>query len=521
MTDPLAPIKAALLHVIDWKEGGYSGPAYANADARRELCRRDPLAFAYVYLSGHLRNVDGDITLAEVHLGWVEAAKEWIEPADAPQQHRRVEVAPREMGKSTWWFLILPMWAAAYGHSGFVAAFAHTSTQAETHLASFKSELENNDLLRADFPELVTPKTRGRGTVAADRVSLYHAASGFVFAAAGMDSANLGMKVGSKRPDILILDDIEPEEAKYSSDLAKKRLGTLRDAILPLNVYARVTLVGTVTMTDSIIHQLVQAQRLVDSGKPLRKELLWTREERFETHHHLPVIEDEHGRRSAWPAKWPLAFLDSIKHTRTFAKNYANDPIGADGDYWTMEHFERDLEGLDHVTRILISVDPAVTTKASSDYTGVSAIGWAPGWNPNGGTAGTCFVLEAVRVKLGPDPLRAFVLDMVQRVNAGLVLVEVNQGGELWERVFRGLPVKVKTITQSVKKEVRAATVLTYYERHRVKHAAGLDLLEGEMVGFPNAANDDMVDATGSGIDYFLKPRKRAGGVGGTTESYA
>ena len=42
----------------------------------------------------------------------------------------------------------------------------------------------------------------------ADRVSLYHARSGFVFAAAGMDSSNLGMKVGDRRPDLLILDDI-------------------------------------------------------------------------------------------------------------------------------------------------------------------------------------------------------------------------------------------------------------------------------------------------------------------------
>ncbi|MEI5603998.1 hypothetical protein WB307_47175, partial [Streptomyces brasiliscabiei] len=119
-------------------------------------------------------------------------------------------------------------------HARFAAAFADADAQAQTHLATFKAELDGNRLIREDFPLLVEPKTRGRGSVMADRVSLYHAASGFVFAAAGMDSSNLGMKVGDRRPDLIILDDIEPHEARYSGTLAEKRLQTLREAILPL-----------------------------------------------------------------------------------------------------------------------------------------------------------------------------------------------------------------------------------------------------------------------------------------------
>lgn len=43
------------------------------------------------------------------------------------------------------------------------------------------------------------------------------AALGLSFAARGIDAASLGMKVGEKRPDLLILDDIEPDESSYSA----------------------------------------------------------------------------------------------------------------------------------------------------------------------------------------------------------------------------------------------------------------------------------------------------------------
>ena len=62
-------------------------------------------------------------------------------------------------------------------------------------------------------------------------------------------------------PDLLILDDIEPHEARYSAALAANRLATLREAILPLNIYAHVILVGTVTMQGSIVHQIVRYSR--------------------------------------------------------------------------------------------------------------------------------------------------------------------------------------------------------------------------------------------------------------------
>lgn len=487
------------------------GAAHASHYRRRET-EADPVLFSLVYLSKHLTDpTTGLITLSEVHIAWAKTAAENWTRTPGPAEDRRAEVAPREMGKSTWWFLLLPMWAAAHDHVGFCAAFADSSAQAQTHLASFKAELDTNILLQADFPDLVAPKTRGRGTVMADRVSLYHAKSGFVFAANGMDSSNLGMKVGDRRPDLLILDDIEPDEGSYSADLARKRLNTLRDAILPLNIRAHVVMVGTVTMQDSIVHQIVKRSRGDFEADDPDELTNWVEEEKIVARHWLPIVTLEDGERaSIWPAKWSLEFLESIEGNRQYMKNYANDPLGADGDYWTLDDFREAPEDLlAVVTHEVISVDPAVTEKKSSDATAISAVGFAR-------ERRQCVLYEARAVRVGPDEIRLKVIEMIanalERGHVVLVIVEVNQGGDLWKKILHNLPVRVKTYSSSAPKPVRAADALNHYNRGRVFHvrkARGVRDVEGEMVAFPKAPHDDLVDSTGAGVRYFLSRPKR------------
>jgi hypothetical protein len=86
----------------------------------------------------------------------------------------------------------------------------------------------------------------------------------------------------------------------------------------------------------------------------------------------------------------------------------------------------------------------------------------------------------------------------------GLIYVETNQGGELWPEVFHGLPVKVKTIHQTIKKEIRAARALGHYQRGRVLHSHRLAAAEEQLVAFPKAAHYDIVDAISAGVSYFL-----------------
>jgi len=472
------------------------------SEIRVEATRHDPLLFAVTYLAHHLRSeATGDeITLSAVHAEWSAYAASWADLEGGDREHRDAFVAPRSMGKSTWFFLILPMWAAAHGHRRFVAAFADSARQAEEHLSTFRHELDANAAIRRDFPALVNPRLRGRGTTAGDNKAMYQAESGFVFAARGADSSALGLKVGRQRPDLIILDDLEPDEASYSAALADKRLTTLQDAILPLNERAVVCLVGTVTMVGSIVHQVVEAHtRPGDTSA-------WVREQNFSVHYHPGIVVlDDGTEASVWPERWPLDYLQSIRHTRAFAKNFMNNPMGRDSAYWTLGTFRR---GELAATHMLLSIDPAVTVKESSDPTGFAVVGYSRPLNQ-------CRVEHGESARLTPAGVRDHVIKLLDRFpEVGLVLVETNQGGDLWRDALHSLPVKVVTIHQTLAKELRAARALNHYERGRVLHAEGLHRAEAEMVSFPQGAHDDIVDAVGSGLAYFLdRAKRRASGV--------
>jgi phage terminase large subunit-like protein len=92
---------------------------------------------------------------------------------------------------------------------------------------------------------------------------------------------------------------------------------------------------------------------------------------------------------------------------------------------------------------------------------------------------------------------------------ARAIVVETNQGGDLWADVFAGIPlVKVVQTHSTAPKEVRFATALEHWQRHRVHHARPFATLEEQAVGFPRAAYDDVIDAAAAGVSYFLDPPK-------------
>jgi predicted phage terminase large subunit-like protein len=490
----------------------------ADPEGRQTLTRLDPLLFALVYLSHHLKDSDGEITFGDAHLDWARAGQGWVRPVAGPAEERDAWIAPRNTGKSTWWFLILPLWAAAHGHVRFAAAFAASATQAETHLATAKSEIDRNELLRLDYPDLCAPARRPSGNSVADTQSMYVAKSGFVFAARGVDSSSLGMKVGEQRPDLILLDDIEPDESSYSPDLAAKRKTTFLDAILPLNIYARVVICGTVTMPGSIIHQLVKHARGVETAD-------WIREEGIRAHYSAPIVQRPDGtERSMWPAKWPLTYLLEIRHTRSYAKNMANDPLAADGALWSPDDFRypeppddmarfeglnrsdrRDpVTGIDPATHMMLSIDPATTAKRTSDFTGLAVVSWSAQHR-------RCTVHAATAVRVQPGPLlRDLVLAFLDEFpQIGLILIEVNQGGDTWKAILHDMPVKVKPVSQSENKFVRAEGVLNHYQRGRVLHARRLPELEQQMCTFPKGPHDDLVDAVGSAIRRFIPAAKK------------
>lgn len=476
---------------------------------RRALTEFDPLLFAIIYGRSLISDREGQISFADLHLELCRKALEWTLPL-GPADSRHVFVAGRGFGKSSWTFKLLPMWAACHGHRKFIAAFSDSATQAEKHLMGWKQLLDSSPLLRVDYPDVCEPKRRPNGNAIADNQELYEARSGFTFSAKGISTGVLGLTNSENvRPDCLLLDDIEKGESNYSLFQAKQRLTGVLDDILPMNPRAALFFVGTVTMPGSIVHELVKSKVY-----PAEEAPAWIRSERFKVHYIKPIERSvDGGERSTWPQAFPLSFFKEMEHTREYKKNYLNLPVSLGEDFWGENDFSHGT--LTDATRVLLQIDPAVTSKRESDFTAFAVIAYQPSRSVtrNGELViekAKCEVRDIIGVKLPPEKLRDLALRLISRYpEIGALRIEVNQGGDTWRSVFHDMPVKVLVHRESVPKKVRAQNLLNHYQRNRVLHRIPFRDLEEQMLGFPNVHHDDLIDAVGAGVHFFFTKKTK------------
>src|SRR3546814_4899875 len=123
----------------------------------------------------------------------------------------------------------------------------------------------------------------------------------------------------------------------------------------------------------------------------------------------------------------------------------------------------------------VLSGDGAVTNKKKSDFTGLAVVG-ATAHQP-GDPRRRCEVKYAVAVKLLGAALREKVLSILEMYpEISLLMIEGNQGQELWREVFHDMPVKIHIFSNSEPKEVRAGRVHALYQRSE-EHTSELQSL--------------------------------------------
>jgi predicted phage terminase large subunit-like protein len=481
----------------------------SRSPGRVALTRDNPLLFAAVYLPHMLRmhgQTIADTTLNQFHLDVCEYAKTWMTPMShmRPRAHRDCFIAPRMIGKSTWLFFILPMWAGAHGHRQYITAFSDSEDQATGWLRNFKMELATNDLLAEDFPDLVAPMVKSKGGKAImDNANATQRANGFIFQAKGVDSAILGANIGGLRPQVLLFDDIEPPEANYGPTDLKKRKEQILSTHFYLNVYANVVFVGTTTMPNSLIDQMRKVGDAAADydGDPalfaseLDQELQWVAKEGINTHYYPAIISHEDGsEESLWPEQWPLESFEDARGTREFAKNMMNRPLSGEEGYWDDTDILIDYTDFGNT---VLSVDPAVTTARRSDYTAFTVL--------SRGKDRKVYVRHSEAMKTDGEGIREKTNALCEIYGVGVVIVETNQGGDLWKQVFKGVNARVRLLNQRIKKEHRIAQAADFYKKGRVVHTKHFPPLEEQMLAYPNVQHDDLVDSVATGVLYFEK----------------
>lgn len=165
------------------------------------------------------------------------------------------------------------------------------------------------------------------------------------------------------------------------------------------------------------------------------------------------------------------------------------------------------------LSRIVIAIDPPVTSHKHSDACGIIAAGE--------GADGQFYVLKDASVKArSPTGWARAAINLYHALEADKLIAEVNQGGEMVRTVLNGVDasVPVAMVRASRGKYLRAEPVAALYEQGRISHVGALTALEDEMAdfgpeGLSSGKSPDRLDALVWAITALMEgpaPRVRS-----------
>jgi phage terminase large subunit-like protein len=151
----------------------------------------------------------------------------------------------------------------------------------------------------------------------------------------------------------------------------------------------------------------------------------------------------------------------------------------SEGALWVRNWIEDtriSVDNLPRLTRIVVGIDPAVTSGEKSDETGIVTCGL--------GEDKHFYVLADDTLKATPNEWGKKALQAYTKWKADRIVAEVNNGGDMvvtvLQQVDRSAPVKKVHATRN--KKTRAEPISALYEQGKVHHVGGFPQLEDQMV---------------------------------------
>jgi phage terminase large subunit-like protein len=197
---------------------------------------------------------------------------------------------------------------------------------------------------------------------------------------------------------------------------------------------------------------------------------------------------------------------------------YAEVLEEAQGALWTtamLDDASVKHEGVPDLARIVVALDPAVTSNAESDMTGIVVAGID--------INGIAYVLGDYTDRLSPQGWATKAIQLYHQYQADRIVAEVNQGGDMVRTTIHGEDeaVSYKAVRASRGKYARAEPISALYERGLVKHVsnppdgASLNELETQMrtweplgkIGSPDRLDACVWALTELCLGGYSKPR--------------
>jgi phage terminase large subunit-like protein len=213
------------------------------------------------------------------------------------------------------------------------------------------------------------------------------------------------------------------------------------------------------------------------------------------------------------------AVKDQYEGTRLGRQElYAEVLEEAEGALWTTEMLDKASvkhEDVPHLNRIVVALDPAVTSNAESDMTGIVVAGID--------VNGVAYVLGDYTDRLSPQGWASKAIQLYHQYQADRIVAEVNQGGDMVRTTIHGedATIPFKAVRASRGKFARAEPISALYERGIVKHVtnppdgASLNELETQMrtweplgsIGSPDRLDALVWAITDLSLNGYAKPQ--------------
>ncbi|HHF0414942.1 TPA: phage terminase large subunit [Haemophilus influenzae] len=499
----LAELKAysdSLRQKVEAKFEGWDDSLAAISERRKKVL--DPVSGYDFFVSNYFPHYVRSRSRSQLHNYLFEQLPQVLQQSSSV--HLAI-AAPRGEAKSTLVSQLFTLYCLVTQKKRYALIVMDSIDQAYPMLEAIKVELEFNQRLRIDFPEIA-----GQGRVWQAATIITKANQKVQVAGSGKKLR--GLRHGAYRPDLVVLDDIENDEQVRSPEQRDKLHDWLKKTVLPLGAAGDkldVVYIGTILHYDSVLNRTLSSKAWKTAKfKALIRQpddmSLWDKWEDFYLNEGEAVADAFYTQNQAamdkgavvsWAAR-PILTLMKIRARdghATFDSEYQNDPLSSDDamfanslTYWTELPANLIYFG---------ALDPSLGKAGASRDPSAILVG---GYHRE---TGKLYVVEAQVKKRLPDLIIEDVIRMQKQYHCQRWFVETVQFQEFLKDELvkrsaqRGIPVPATATKPNTDKMLRIESLQPHMANSLILLHSSQTTLISQLRHFPKADHDDGPDA--------------------------
>jgi predicted phage terminase large subunit-like protein len=419
--------------------------------------------------------------------------------------------APRGTGKSQIISMGLPLFCICYKYRKNILIVSDTAEQACGFIADIKAELEENELLIEDFGDLVA---QGRKVWKNDKIVT---ANNVHCIGKGAGQKLRGIKYDNTRPDLIIIDDLENDEAVETQGQREKLFKWFMKALLKCGYTDTIFVyIGTILHYEALLYKVINDKEFAMwNRKNYRAVYEFSMSKHWETWEAIitdisikdPAEEaykfyQEHkeemldGVVSLWPQKeedyYYNLMVEKVMDEDSFNSEQQNDPMTEESRTFKNEWIENNIyTELPEITEVYGALDPSMG-KQKGDTSAIVFLGR--------GIDNYIYILEADICRRSPDKtiedLMGYIIKYYDKLQGFVVETNVMQEYLADNIKQKFLDVKMYVTWIDAKpisgdsKKLRIISMVPKIKRGYVKFNRNHGMLLSQLKNYPKGHDD-------------------------------